>query len=137
MKLMQTLKKIAFRFLLLSIAAPLINSILYGIGSVFHEVSSYSVLSPEQYNNYQNSMMLTLGITVISVLGIESLYSYTKINKLQVNGLYFLSVLVVVLLTLNQFSYRPLEHTLTIISILAIIPSRIVLVKLIPKLFKR
>ncbi len=117
------MKTSLLKSLSLLVSIPLINSILFGIGTIFHEMF-YSTISLEQMERYENVMIVMTVISAVSILLIERLYdTLTFDNKMAIVTYCAVFVLIAVL-SYDQFIFRPYEHSLTYFSILTILVSR-------------
>lgn len=127
------MQKTVLRSFILLLSAPLLNSILFGIASLFHEMY-YSKISDQQHQDYQTSIPIMLVVLALSILVIEMLFHYRRLTNKSAIWLYVASFVLIGTLTWNQFSIRPYEHGLSFVSIILILPIRLSLEKLWPKL---
>ncbi len=128
--------KSLLRFIVLFLSMPLINSVLFGIGTLVHTMDR-TYISPEQFSDYQQSTILMLSFSALAVLVIELLFAYSKIESRTASVGYLAMVIILIALTFGQFSFRPLEHGLTCGSMLLVIPFRLMLTQAFPSLFER
>jgi len=125
------MKKTILKSLILLLSIPLINSILFGLAKLVHEMH-YATISVEQYTAYQTSMAFVITAIALSILIIEALYNFHKINNKIASILYFLVFLFIASNTIDQFVLRPYEHSLTFFSITTVVFNR----KMLSRLFK-
>lgn len=128
--------KAIFRTFILFILIPLTNSILYGIASLFHE-TTYEEISIIQHQRYiQVTTIMIIGL-LVSILILELIYSFTQLKERGVFLLYCIVIIILAVVSYDQFFIRPYEHSLTFISICLILLSRNILKKLFPTMYKR
>jgi CDP-diglyceride synthetase len=117
------MSKTIIKSVILFLSIPLINSIAFGIGTIFHEMHQ-SIITQEQFQSYQVSMIIMIVVLIISIPLLELLYSYSKITN-QTAILLYLGVLsTIAVLTFDQFSFRPYEHGLTFLSVASLLLTR-------------
>lgn len=122
------MKTTIIKSIILFLSIPLINSISFGIGTMFHDVYQ-STITQEQFQAYQVSMITMILILVVSIPLLETLYSFSKITNRTTIFIYLGVLLAIALLTLDQFAFRPYEHGLTFLSAASILLTREVLNK--------
>ncbi len=118
------MKSTIIKSAILFISIPLINSILFGIGTLIHS-PNHSIISIEDFNAYHQATILLITATSISILAIELLHDFIVKNDTATTAIYLASFAILAFLTQEQFTFRPLEHGLTFICILSILVSRL------------
>lgn len=122
------MKLTLIKSLILFLSIPIINSLAFGLGTLVHNVSN-TTITTQQYGAYQQSMILLISFTALAIFVFEILhYRFIKNNKIT-TALYVVSFTLMALFTQDQFVFRPLEHSLTFVSIISVVFSRLLLHK--------
>ena len=108
---------------ILFLSIPLINSIVFGFGTFFHDMYQ-STITQGQFQEYQNSMILMISILIVSIPILEMLYHYAKTSNRTTILIYSLIMSIIAVLTFDQFAFRPFEHSLTFLSIVSLLFTR-------------
>lgn len=122
------MKNTILKALMLFVSIPLINAMAFGVGNLFHDLSQ-STISAEQYISYEMAMNIMIWASGFSVFIIEGLYDQFMIKNSVANLLYIIVFAIVAFSTSDQFVFRPYEHSLTFLSMMSVLASRIVLNK--------
>ena len=132
------MKNVVLKSLFLFISIPLINSIAFGVGTLFHEMAQTEITA-EQFSAYKLSMILLISFVGISIVLIETLHEFRFRNNRTTSLLYLGAFSLMAVLTLDQFSFRPFEHSLTFLSIVTVVFTRLLFgaTKLLPALSPR
>ncbi len=102
---------------------PLINALAFGFSAIFKNVHEASI-TMEQFEAYEFSMITMIGLLAVTIPLFEGLLDVGKITNKTVNVLYILLFIVITVLTVNQFSFRPYEHSLTLLSVVSLLATR-------------
>ena len=117
------MKRTLLKFFILFLSIPLINSIAFGIGTLFHEMHQ-ATITQAQFAAYENAMIFMIILVGLSILIVEYLSDWGKLTHQQANLIYLGSFLVIGIVTWDQFIFRPYEHSLTYLSVWTVIPFR-------------
>lgn len=117
------MKKSITKSILIFLSIPLINSLAFGIGTLFFEMHR-STISHEQFQSYKISMLLMISILILAIPFIEGLFDTNKIKNRTADLLYFGVFITIAVLTKDQFFFRPYEHGLTFLSIFSLVLTR-------------
>ncbi len=118
--------KTIVKSVILFVSIPLLNSIAFGIAALFHE-PQLSTLTADQIQEYQFAMILMTSVLLISIPVLELLYYHAKLDNRRVVTIYALIMISLAILTVDQFTFRPYEHSLTFISIVSLLFTREIL----------
>jgi hypothetical protein len=122
------MKNLALKVIILFLSIPIINSIAFGIGTLFHKPYQ-STITQSQFDAYSNSLILTVAITFVSILAIEWTSVKRSLSARSICLLYIGSFLLIAIVSWDQFLFRPYEHALTFLSICTVVITRLLLSK--------
>ena len=117
------MKTSLLKAILLFISIPLINSISFAVGTLFHQIYQ-SAITEEQFAEYQRATVLMLVLLAVSIPVFEVLHDLKRISNRTTIRLYLVLFTIIAVLTSDQFSFRPYEHGLTFLSITSILITR-------------
>jgi len=117
------MKRIIIKSILLFFSIPLINSITFGIGTWFHTIYQ-SKITTEQFASYQTSMIIMITLTAIVIPVLETLFHKSLISNKTTRLSYIGLLIIIAVITFDQFSFRPYEHSLTFLSIGSVLFTR-------------
>ena len=111
------------RSLILFFSIPLFNVVTSGFSTIFHDIH-HTIKSVEQFETYEFSLVFMLLLLAIAIPLIEGLYDSNMTTRSITILLYLGVFFTIAVVTFNQFSFRPYEHSLTFLSIVSIVLTR-------------
>ena len=122
------MKNTIIKAIILFVSIPLMNAIVFGIASSFHEMHQSSITAA-QYESYGEAINLMIYASGLAVFIIEGMYDLSIVKNAIAVLLYILVFGIVGYMTSDQFVFRPYEHSLSFFSMVSVLITRIYLNK--------
>lgn len=122
------MKKTIIKALILFVSIPLINAIVFAVGTLFHEMEA-SLMTKEQFDSYESAISIMIYASGLAVFVIEGMHDQRIVKNSMANLLYIAVFAYVAFSTSDQFLLRPYEHGLTFLSMVSVLATRIYLNK--------